>query len=109
MPVLEGFALDADITLSELRHEDVLDARLHAHHRLRLRRRNELLGVVVDAEAWREIERYVRELEEQIERYEDAAVRALIGARSANAEFVEPSAEDVSEIDREFRALISRD
>ena len=109
MAVLDGFALDADITLSELRQEDVLDARLRTFHRLRLRRRNELVGVVVDAESWRQIEAYVRQLEERIEHLEDATARAVITSRAPDATFVELTASDIADIDREYQALVRGD
>jgi len=109
MAVLDGFALDADITLSELRQEDVLDARLRTFHRLRLRRRNELVGVVVDAESWRQIEAYVRQLEERIEHLEDATARAVITSRAPDATFVELTANDIADIDREYQALVRGD
>ena len=105
MDLLDGFKLDADITVSELRKEDLLDERLHAHHRLRLRRRNDVLGVVVEAGAWRELAAYVSELEAQIERHEDQAVRELIARRAPDAEFVQGTPEIVSDIERQYRRL----
>jgi hypothetical protein len=105
MDLLGGFKLDADITVSELRQEDVLDERLHAHHRLRLRRRNDVLGVVVEADAWRAIAAYVSELEAQIERLEDSAVRELISRRAPDAQFVQTTPDVVSNIDSEFKRL----
>ncbi len=105
MTLLDDFHMDADITVSELRQEDVLAERLHAFHRLRVRRRNDVLGVLVEADAWRAISAYVRDLEEQVERHEDEAVRQIIAQRS-DAQF-EPATPDViAEIEREYRKLI---
>ncbi|HEY5146661.1 MAG TPA: hypothetical protein VII82_07825 [Polyangiaceae bacterium] len=105
MALLDGFPLDADITVSELRKEDVLAERLHIHHGLRLRRRNDVLGVVIEAEAWRAHTAYVHDLEAQIERHEDQAVRDLIARRTQDAQFVNATPEVINEIDRQYREL----
>ena len=105
MAVQHGFDLDADISVSELREEQLLDERLHAHRRLRLRRRNDVLGVIVAADEWRAHAEYVRELEAQIERHEEQAVRALVTERAARAKFVPATSKVVKEIDREYEAL----
>lgn len=101
MNLLDGFGLDADISVSELRQEELLDERLHTHNRLRLRRRNDVLGVIVTVETWRDLAAYVRELESQIEHHEDLALHALIEQRSAGARFVQATDEVVAEIDRQ--------
>jgi hypothetical protein len=103
--LLDGFDLDADISVSELRHEELLGERLHAHRRLRLRRRNDVLGVVVAADEWRAHTDYVRRLEAQLERHEDDAVRALITERAPRAEFVSATPGITNEIERNYNAL----
>ncbi len=56
---LNQFPLEAEIALTELRSEATLTERLRVHHRLRVRRRNDLIGVLIDADSWRELVRYV--------------------------------------------------
>jgi hypothetical protein len=105
MALLDGFDLDADISVSELRQEDVLGERLGAHRRLRLRRRNDILGVVVSADEWRAHTDYVRDLEARVERHEDDAVRALISERAPHAQFVPATPEVIDDIERRYEAL----
>ena len=107
MKIGGGFDLDADITVSELRHEDVLDHRLATHRQLRVRRRNDTLGVLVEASAWRELADYVRRLESQLDRYENHAVREIIGRRLPGAEFVEATPEIIDGIERAYHRLLS--
>ncbi len=57
MATLDQFPLDAEIALTELRSETTLTARLRMFHRLRVRRRNELVGVLIDVAAWNDLER----------------------------------------------------
>jgi hypothetical protein len=104
VPVLDGFALDADITLSELREENTLRDRLLEYHRLRLRRRSDVIGVVVDAEEWRALEEHVRSLERRLERYEDQAVRAIISERAPRAAFVQATPDVIEDIERKYQA-----
>jgi hypothetical protein len=58
-PIMSSLAtqidVDAEITVSELRSEDTFDRRLRDHAALRLRRRNDLLGVIVSTERWKTI------------------------------------------------------
>jgi hypothetical protein len=104
--MLDDFHLDADITVSELRQEDVLDERLRSHHRLRVRRRNDVLGVLVAADEWRTISAYVRGLEAALERHEGDVVRQILAERSSDAEFVAATPDVIAEIDREFRKVV---
>jgi hypothetical protein len=104
--MLDDFHLDADITVSELRQEDVLDERLHAFHRLRVRRRNDVLGVLVEADAWRAMSAYVRDLEAQLERHESESVRRILAQRLDGAEFVPATPDAIADIDREYRKLV---
>ncbi len=106
MPLRDGFDLDADITVSELRQEELLDERLHVHHQLRLRRRNEVLGVVVAADHWRELAAYVRQLEAQVERHEDEAVRRLIAQRAPGERFVQATPAVIDEIEQRYRSSV---
>jgi hypothetical protein len=105
MSVLDGFPLDADITLSELRHEETLSERLRAFHRLRLRRRNDVVGVILDANEWRTLEEYVRSLEQRLEHYEDQAVRAIISERAPHASFTQATPEVIDDIERQYQTL----
>ena len=107
MPALDGFPLDAEITISELRQEELLGERLHTFGHLRLRRRNALLGVLVEAGEWRALEEYVHGLEQQLERHEDQAVREIIAQRAPNATFVQATPDTVEEIELQYRTLSS--
>lgn len=70
MTTLDDFKLDADITVGELRHEEIVDARLKSFNRLRVRRRNDVFAVLVGAEEWQQLTDNVRELEAQVARHE---------------------------------------
>lgn len=83
----------------------LLGERLRAFPRLRLRRRHDVLGVVVSAETWRTLAAYVRNLEAQSERHEDAALHALIEQRSDGARFVQGTDEVIAQIDRDDQRL----
>ncbi|HTU71522.1 MAG TPA: hypothetical protein VMF11_14565 [Candidatus Baltobacteraceae bacterium] len=109
MTPLGGFDLDADITLSELREEDTLRKRLEAHHRLRVRRRSDVIGVLVDAHAWRAIESHLRELEQVIERYEEQAAHTIVADRAPNANFVPVTPVVIDDIERQYNDLTARD
>jgi hypothetical protein len=104
MAFLDDFNLDADISVSELRQDDVLDARLRTFHRLRLRRRNDVLAVVVQADTWRTLAAHVRNLEAQLERFEDAEALALVRERSS-ATFVRATPDVIDGIDEHYDAL----
>jgi PHD/YefM family antitoxin component YafN of YafNO toxin-antitoxin module len=98
-------AFDAEITVSELRSEETLDQRLHDHSCLRLRRRKELLGVLVSAERWRAIEEAFRSMSEALERLEDAATLRLIEQRVARATYV-PVTDDVwADVENRYQEL----
>jgi hypothetical protein len=103
--VLAGFDLDAEIGMSELRSEDTLTARLHEHPALRLRRRNDMLAVLVTPERWREIQQTIRDLEDEIEHYEQAAVHALIAERASGANFVPATESTWHEVTQRFNDL----
>jgi hypothetical protein len=68
---------DIDIGISELRDADNLVARLKSVHRLRVRRRAETIGVLIDAETWRDLQERFRRLEAELEKWEDEALAAL--------------------------------
>lgn len=107
MSAFAQFPLDAEIALTELRSEATLTERLRLHHRLRVRRRNDLVGVLIDAEAWHDIVRYVERLEAAVDRAEDAEVRAMIQARLPDAVFESGSPELVEEIEHEYQRIIT--
>jgi hypothetical protein len=111
MATIDQFPLEAEIALTELRSEATLTKRLRTHHRLRVRRRNELIGVLIDAEAWHHLVRYVgrleAELEAELERVENSEVRAIIEARLPGARFETGSPVLVEEIDHECERIVS--
>jgi len=105
--VLAGFDLDAEIGMSELRSEETLTERLHEHPALRLRRRNDMLAVLVTPERWKEILETNRELEDTVDRYEQAAVRDIIAERVSDAHFVPVTASVWNDITGRFNDLTS--
>ncbi len=107
MATIDQFPLDAEIALTELRSEATLTERLRTFHRLRVRRRNELVGVLIDAQAWHNLVRYVDLLEAELERVEDSEVRAIIEARLPEAKFEPGSLALIEEIDHEYERIIS--
>jgi hypothetical protein len=100
--VLAGFDLDADIGMSELRSEATLTERLHEHPALRLRRRNDILAVLVTPERWREMLQTIRDLEDLIDGYEQDAVRGIISERASEAQFVPATTSTWNEVTRRF-------
>lgn len=105
--VLAGFDLDAEIGMSELRSEETLAERLHAHPALRLRRRNDMLAVLVTPERWREMLQTIRDLEDAIDRYEHAAVQGIIAERASKAHFVSADKSTWNEVTKRFNDLTS--
>ena len=63
---------------------ETFDQRLHDHAALRLRRRDDLLGVIVSTERWKSIEETIRTLTAAVEKLEEAAVLSLIEQRVAS-------------------------
>ncbi len=102
-----SFGLDADIAMSELRSEETLTERLHRHPALRLRRRNDVLAVLVTADRWREIEQQLATLQATIEQHEQSAVDAIISERAARADFVPLTDTAWASITEEFQKSIS--
>jgi hypothetical protein len=100
--VLAGFDLDAEIGMSELRSEATLTERLREHPALRLRRRNDILAVLVTPERWREMLQTIRDLEDVIDRYEQDAVHGIIAERASEAHFVPASKPTWNEVTRRF-------
>lgn len=105
---LDQFPLDAEISLTEFRSEDTVTSRLRHHHRLRVRRRGDLIGVFLDVDAWRGLVRYVESLEADAEERESEIVRAIVDARAPNAEFRAGSPDVVTAIDEEYGRLVQR-
>jgi PHD/YefM family antitoxin component YafN of YafNO toxin-antitoxin module len=108
MPI-DHFPLEAEISLTELRSESTLTSRLRSHHRLRIRRRNEVVGVLLDLAEWRRLVETVAALESEADRREEAAVASLIAARLPHAVFEAGSPEAADEIDREYERLVTTD
>jgi hypothetical protein len=103
---LDQFPLEAEISLTDFRSEEKVTSRLQAHHRLRVRRRSELVGVLLDIDEWQHIVRHVARLEAEAEQREDEAVRAIVAVRAPGAVFEPGSPERVAEIDREYERLV---
>jgi hypothetical protein len=99
---LAGFDLDADIGMSELRSEATLTERLREHPALRLRRRNDILAVLVTPERWEEMLQTIRDLEDVIDRYEQDAVQGIIAERASEAHFVPVTKPTWNEVTRRF-------
>jgi hypothetical protein len=104
---LDQFPLEAEVTLTELRSEEKLTKRLRAHHRLRVRRRNDLVGVLLDIDEWHQLVHYVAKLEAEAQLREDETARAIIATRAPRAVFAEGSPEAVDEIEREYQGLVA--
>jgi PHD/YefM family antitoxin component YafN of YafNO toxin-antitoxin module len=97
--------VDAEITVSELRSEDTFDRRLRDHAALRLRRRNDLLGVIVSTERWKTIEETIRSLTAALEKLEDAATVTLIEQRVASARYAPVTDAVWSEVEHRYKEL----
>jgi hypothetical protein len=107
MHALDQFPLEAEISLTEFRSEETVTGRLRAYHRLRVRRRSDLVGVFLDVDEWHRLVQYVGQLEAESERREDDAARAIVAARAPDAISEPGSANRVAEIDREFERLVA--
>ncbi len=105
---LDQFPLEAEISLTEFRSEDTVTSRLRDHHRLRVRRRGDLIGVFLDVDAWRGLVRHVECLEAEAEQREMEIARAIVDARAPHAEFRSGSAGAVEAIDKEYERLTER-
>jgi hypothetical protein len=108
MTPLDQFPIDAEISLSEVRSEQTLTDRLHAFHRLRVRRRSDVVGILLDRDAWDELVTYVHRLEAEADRREDDAVRRIITERLPHAEFEPGSAERAADIFAEADRAVER-
>jgi len=100
-----AFDLDADVAVTDLRSEDLLAGRLRAHPALRVRRRNDVLGVLVTPEHWRAIADHVLHLEQLVDGYENAAVEQMISRRAAGAEFVQAGSDAWKEVTQHLTRL----
>ncbi len=106
MPSIDQFGLEAEITLSEFRSEAAVTSRLLQFHRLRVRRRADLVGVLLDSDAWQELVRLVDGLQAENARLEDEAARAILAGRLPGAVFEPGSPERADAIDREYERLV---
>jgi PHD/YefM family antitoxin component YafN of YafNO toxin-antitoxin module len=97
--------VDAEISVSELRSEEVFDRRLRAHSALRLRRRNDLLGVIVSTERWKSIEETIRRMSEALENLEDAATLSLIERRASTAKYAPLPDDSWTQVENRYRDL----
>ncbi|MGH7728931.1 MAG: hypothetical protein ACREM2_09085 [Vulcanimicrobiaceae bacterium] len=101
MKSIDQFSAEAELSVTDFRSERKLTRSLRTHHRVRVRRRNDLLGVFLDLEEWSRLVRYVAHLEAEAERREDDAVRAIIADREPGAKFEPGSRRRIAEIERE--------
>jgi hypothetical protein len=106
MGSLDQFSLEAEISLTEFRSEHTVTSRLQKHHRLRVRRRSDLIGVFLDAAEWQQIVQHVARLENEVERRDDDAARAIIATRTPGAVFEAGSARRADEIEREYERIV---
>lgn len=97
--------LSAEISFSELRDQDILTERLRRHHAVRIRRRGELIGVLLDANLWTSMLERLELLQIANERYEDEAVLTLLRAR-ANAEFIPATDEAIDSVFSDFESIV---
>jgi hypothetical protein len=107
MGSLDQFPLEAEISLTDFRSEEKVTSRLQAHHRLRVRRRSELMGVLLDIDEWQHLVRHVARLEAEAEQREDEAAHAIIAARAPGADFEPGSPERAADIEREYERLVA--
>jgi hypothetical protein len=77
----------AEITVSQLREEETLGLALEQHHRVRLRRDSDIVGVVVDIEEWHRLTSLIAMLERRVEELEEANLRALVSRRAERGSF----------------------
>jgi len=103
---LDQFPLEAEISLTEFRSQDTVTSRLRSHHRLRVRRRGDLIGVFLDVREWRQLVEYVSALEREADRREDEAALAVIHEREPGARFEAGSASRTDAIEREYTSLV---
>jgi hypothetical protein len=107
------FDFDADVSVQDFRDADVIGAALEAHGRVRVRRRSDLVGVLVAQEEWLSLEGVFRDLQDRVEELlrrveeldeerESAAVRTIISERAGTAKFERGSHEVAREIDEEL-------
>jgi hypothetical protein len=107
MPSLDQFRLEAEITLSEFRSEATVTSRLLQYHRLRVRRRADLVGVFLDSAAWDELVQLVDGLRAENARLEDEAARAILAERRPAAVFEPGSPKRADAIDAEYERLVA--
>jgi hypothetical protein len=107
MPSIDQFSLEAEISLSEFRSEATVTSRLLQFHRLRVRRRADLVGVFLDSGAWQELVALVDRLHAEVARLEDEAARAILAERFPDAVFEPGSPERVTAIEREYGRLLA--
>jgi hypothetical protein len=78
----DAIPLEAELTVSQLRDEKAVGAKLRRWHRVRVRRYGEVLGVLLDRTEWRRLTSRLAQLESQIADYEEAGQRALVRKRA---------------------------
>jgi hypothetical protein len=86
MPTENGFQLEAEISLSDLREEARLPDALERFHRVVLRRYGKVVGILLDQPEWIRLTDRLADLESQVAAYEDDALRAMVRLREADAD-----------------------
>lgn len=107
MSSLDQFAPGAEIALSDFRSEGTVVSRLETFHRLRVRRRSDVVGVFLDVAEWQSLVKYVARLENELERHDSEAVRTIVSERALGAAFEPGSHERMADIDREYERLVA--
>jgi PHD/YefM family antitoxin component YafN of YafNO toxin-antitoxin module len=93
-------ALDAEITVSDLRNEATFRDLLKAHHGLRLLKRSQTIGVILDAQTWKDIQERLQAYEARLDAHEEDRVREIIAERLPGAVFANATPEILADIER---------
>jgi PHD/YefM family antitoxin component YafN of YafNO toxin-antitoxin module len=107
------FDFDADVSVQDFRDAGAINTALQVHRHVRVRRRNDLVGVLVAQDEWHSLEGAFRELQARVdellsrieeldEEREIAAVRAIVEDRAETANFEIVTPELAREIDEEL-------
>jgi hypothetical protein len=84
---IDQFPLEAEIALSEMRSEETLTRRLQSFHCLRVRRRGDVVGILLDDDAWQHLVQHVARLEAEVEAREDEVALMIVAERAPGATF----------------------
>ncbi len=101
---------DLDIPITDLRDVARVMERLRDCHRLRIKRRNETVGVLIAADAWRELQEMYRALQSELDARDDEALAALIATRLSDEHepFVRGSQETAADVVHGYEAIMAQ-